>query len=159
MKDSEWQEIDRWFARALELPAAERVVFLSGCADADVRARVDRLLAAAASSDKFMKTGSLPTWAGVEAADFREEARLAFPVGRDLLDRYRVVEEIGAGGMASSSVRGICVSSATWRSRSSPVPQPNASACCVRRAPSRRSITRTSSGSTTSEKSRAYRSW
>jgi tetratricopeptide (TPR) repeat protein len=101
MQDARWHEIDDWFERALDRPAADRAAFLAGCPDSDVRARVERLLAATETSGTFMKVAASPTLMDALRTYPRGDGDLrgAFAPGRELLDRYRVKEEIGSGGM------------------------------------------------------------
>ncbi|HXV75108.1 MAG TPA: serine/threonine-protein kinase, partial [Candidatus Polarisedimenticolaceae bacterium] len=98
MRDSRWDEIDGWFARALECPPAERAGFLAGCPDREVRDRVERLLSAAERSGDLLSSGAIPLIAGASSQPANESVRRVFARGRALLDRYRVDGEIGAGG-------------------------------------------------------------
>lgn len=82
MSPERWQEVLRLFTDASQLPAAERAAFLQReSADAELRAEVERLLAAR------------------EPADFLEPPTLDEPrTGRELGD-FTLLAEIGRGGM------------------------------------------------------------
>jgi tetratricopeptide (TPR) repeat protein len=97
MHDSRWDQIDDWFARALDRPEEERAEFLAGCPDEELRRRVERLLAAAGRSGDLLSSGAIARFAAF-GRDVVAEARSAFPPGRELLGRYRVVDELGSGG-------------------------------------------------------------
>ncbi|HEV2843761.1 MAG TPA: serine/threonine-protein kinase, partial [Thermoanaerobaculia bacterium] len=96
MTDPErWRTVDRIFAQALELPPAERAVFLdAACAgDAGLRRDVERLLGADERNDTFMErpAGELLGWRPLAGED--EEG------GR--LGPYRLLRRIGGGGMGT----------------------------------------------------------
>ena len=82
-----WRRIDAIFAEALEQPPAERPRFLDErCArDPDLRRAVEKLLAASVASDEL--------FGGVQAREL--------PAAGRMLDTYRLLEEIGRGGMGT----------------------------------------------------------
>jgi serine/threonine-protein kinase len=96
---SRWTEIDRLFQAALDLPADERDAFLDReCrADAELRAAVDRLLASTEDTAPLLEPGgALAAEVGQKAiTDMIEIARTGQRIGR-----WRIVKEIGFGGMA-----------------------------------------------------------
>lgn len=106
-----WQVADRLFDAALDLPAGERGSFFDReCGDdVELRARVGRLLAEAESEDTLLAGLASPMAgpAGDLARDLATGATVASgPAGpADLapgatVGRYRVVRELGRGGMA-----------------------------------------------------------
>jgi serine/threonine-protein kinase len=88
-----WQEMDRIFAEALELPPVEQSAFLDGaCAgDPALRAEVERLLAADRMGAGFLESppGEL---LGLAFGEREEEGRLG---------PYRLLRRIGSGGMGA----------------------------------------------------------
>ncbi len=96
MKDPErWRTVDRIFAQALELPAAERGAFLdAACAgDEDLRREVETLLAADERDATFLErpAGEILGWRPLTGEE--EEG------GR--LGPYRLLRRIGGGGMGT----------------------------------------------------------
>ncbi len=99
---------DRLFDAALDLAPAERAAYLErACAgDGELRALVDRLLAAAEIEEtQLMPGGGMqgPLWDGLmadleggESEPVKDETT---PIGT-VIGRYRLVREIGRGGMA-----------------------------------------------------------
>ena len=98
--DTRWDRADSLLQRALDLPTSERTALLDReCGnDHELRALVERLLASAESEDSWLTPGA----AAINAASF--EGPVPFEQEPDLsgtvIDRYRLVEEVGRGGMA-----------------------------------------------------------
>jgi len=94
---SDFERVDGLFQRALELPLSERDAFISQTCGADqaLRVALEELLAIADSGGTLKPGGALgsPVWEGLAG----ETGRLA---AGDRIGAYRVVEEIGQGGMA-----------------------------------------------------------
>jgi serine/threonine protein kinase len=84
--------VDRLFALALELPEAERARFLEAACPADLRTEVLHLLAADAASDGFLER---------PVARLRAEREGESPAPEGRLGPYRLLREIGAGGMGT----------------------------------------------------------
>jgi tetratricopeptide (TPR) repeat protein len=101
-KDDLWNHADRIFDEALDLPSAERPAFLDrACGeDPELRALVDRLLASAddETSSGLTPGGALqgPLWNELQGDLAREDE----PGTGTLVGRYRIVRELGRGGMA-----------------------------------------------------------
>jgi eukaryotic-like serine/threonine-protein kinase len=95
MSPERWQQIEELFYAALELPTAERGTFLDRVCggDAELRAEVEKLLAGHSQAAGFLDTPAPELVARKIAADSR--AALA---GRTL-GHYRVLSQLGAGGM------------------------------------------------------------
>lgn len=103
MADDRWARADAIFSAALDLAAAERGAFVAReCAgDGELRALVERLLAHASEEDSWLAPGGGLSTTAVRSLDpgtghEEESSRL---VGR-MVGRYRVVRELGRGGMA-----------------------------------------------------------
>lgn len=99
MDTTRWKQIDELFDAVLDLPEAEREVFLSTkCGgDEDLKNEVLSLLKADTSSDSFLEKSAM----GVAARNLADEQTVAFDayfVGR-VLGTYRIEKQIGAGGM------------------------------------------------------------
>jgi serine/threonine-protein kinase len=97
-----WLQVDRLFAAALDLPVGERDGFLKErCGDDEaLLRRVRRLLSASSNPDPSLEG---PNAALVRAA-WAAEARGTEPGGigaGDHVDRYRILGELGRGGMAT----------------------------------------------------------
>src|SRR5690606_12786191 len=93
------RRIDALFDAALERPPAERAAFLEqACAgDAGLLAAVRRLLEHAAADDDSIATGGALAGALAELADPAARGRVAMP---ERIGPYRIVRELGRGGMA-----------------------------------------------------------
>jgi serine/threonine protein kinase len=94
MSDPDWLEVQRVMGAALDLPEEERASFIAKtCADRpEVRADVESLLAADRRAGRFLETKT--GWGGIAAA------RPGSLAGRHL-GPYRLLEEIGRGGMGA----------------------------------------------------------
>jgi serine/threonine-protein kinase len=90
-----WQQVERLYHAALERTPAERTTFLdAACAgDADLRAEVDSLLAAAARGDTFLEASALQVTARALAFEL---PRLA---AGQRVGAYEIQAPLGAGGM------------------------------------------------------------
>src|ERR1035438_1198605 len=88
MTPQRWSRIKEVFGTALEKPASERPGFLeSACGgDADLRAEVERMLAA----------NEAPSWQSPAAKLFAVAAELA---PGDAVAQYRIEAKLGEGGM------------------------------------------------------------
>jgi serine/threonine-protein kinase len=98
--DDRWERVDRLFEAALGLEPAERKRFIDAeCGDDDeLRALVERLLSNAETEDSWMMPGGGVSATAVDSLGGRrgEEKDLS----GETIDRYRLVREIGRGGMA-----------------------------------------------------------
>jgi serine/threonine protein kinase/tetratricopeptide (TPR) repeat protein len=106
LRDGPLPDPDRWrslapiLERALELPAAQRGAFLDqACAgEARLREEVEALLSADAAAGSFLarpvNLPAVPLPAGGES-----DARASVPAAGAMIGPYRVVREIGRGGM------------------------------------------------------------
>jgi len=92
MKKDRWQEISRLYYAALELPEAERDSLLNGCEDEDLRREVLSLLADESLAGSFLEERALDV-----AKRLRAKKRQSL-IGSQL-GAYRVISEIGSGGM------------------------------------------------------------
>jgi serine/threonine protein kinase/Tfp pilus assembly protein PilF len=96
-----WQQVEQLLDAALELPSEQHAAFLgSACADAGLRAEVERLLRACEESEDFLEQPAqefaAPILANL-AADL-DAPHPAAPGAR--IGPYRILEEAGRGGMA-----------------------------------------------------------
>jgi len=93
MNPDRWQRLEDLFHAALEMPVAERDAFLiSACGDdKQLRADVEKLLHADEQASAFVDSAA----AGVESV-----AAAVLPEGRHV-GAYRIVRELGRGGMGS----------------------------------------------------------
>jgi eukaryotic-like serine/threonine-protein kinase len=103
MDASRWEKIERVFHAVLEAEPSKRALVLeNSCAgDESLRREVESLLAHHAKADTFIETpafvsaNSTPVSA---SPSFISENRMRFIPG-ELISHYRLVEEIGVGGM------------------------------------------------------------
>ncbi len=93
MNTDDWQKIKEIFNAAIESPAAERAAMLESCA-ANLRGEVAKLLKAHAEADDFIVESA---FVDVGLVD---EAEADFYIGKQI-DGYRILEEIGQGGMGA----------------------------------------------------------
>ena len=94
MNPDRWQRLEDLFHTALEMPVAEREAFLiSACGgDQQLRADAERLLHADEQASAFVDSAA----AGVESV-----AAAVCPEGGQV-GAYRIVRELGRGGMGRS---------------------------------------------------------
>jgi len=99
MKQERWRQIERIHNSALELEPGEREAFLErACAgDAGLRREVGRLLARQQEAEEFIERPALEVAARVLADD--REAEPVPDLSGTSLSHYRVIQEIGRGGM------------------------------------------------------------
>src|SRR3954453_5656728 len=90
-----WQEIERQYQAALELPVAGRAAFLKqACgADQELRRRVEEMLESDGQAGSFMELPAMHAAARLMAAAEQDGP------GKALVDRYRLLDRLGAGGM------------------------------------------------------------
>ena len=93
MKSTEWQEIKRVFNAAIELSESERTDLLD-VLDEDLRLEVERLLDACESLGDFIAEPAL-----VELGMVEEDQNDTY-IGKQI-DSYRIIQEIGHGGMGT----------------------------------------------------------
>lgn len=93
--DHNWEKVKEIFAACVELPAVERPVFLNDACgtDADLRRELDSLLAAHDEKLNLLEEHSIDLKAKIVDA--------GPPVAERRFGRYRIVREIGSGGMGS----------------------------------------------------------
>ena len=95
MTSEQWKQAEALFEQALAAPAAERPQFLGAIGDAELRREVESLLHAHHQAgafldepDRFFSSESL------------EATGASFSPGQ-IIDRYRIIREIGRGGMGA----------------------------------------------------------
>jgi serine/threonine protein kinase/tetratricopeptide (TPR) repeat protein len=93
MKSTDWLEIKRVFNAAIELPELERAAFLGDC-PTDLRFEVEKLLNACQSAGDFIAEPALVEL-GLTDLDERDPY-----IGKQI-DSYRIIREIGHGGMGT----------------------------------------------------------
>ena len=96
MPSERWLQVERLYHLALEQEADSRAAFIStACAgDEGLRQEVESLLAQGDTSDAFLETPAMHVAAQQSA---RDEAQ--WNMAGKTVSHYRVIEEIGAGGM------------------------------------------------------------
>jgi len=102
MSDAQrWQRIEAALTSALEVTTAQRAALLDDlCADdAELRREVESLLGAHARAEDFLST-SADAFAAPYVVDLSEQAVSSDGTG-SLIGRYRLIEEIGRGGMGA----------------------------------------------------------
>lgn len=93
MDSTEWQEIKRLFLTANDLPEQERVDYLSGCSE-DVRIKVEKLLKADKDAKNFIVDPAVIDVGLVEEIEHD-------PLINGNIDGYKIIREIGHGGMGT----------------------------------------------------------
>ena len=98
-----WERVAALFDEALELPPSERAGFLDrACAGAaELRAEVEALLAADEQAASFLADPADPTGRLFAAAVFERREEVAAERAGERLGAYRLVREIGRGGMGA----------------------------------------------------------
>src|SRR5437588_2439902 len=98
MDPQRWRQIKEVLHQAVDLAPRERSAYLDrSCnGDAEFRREVDELIAASNNAGEFLEAPALAATAAVE--DFA--ARLEGSLVDAIVGRYRVIEEVGRGGMA-----------------------------------------------------------
>ena len=95
MKPDRWQQIDALFHAVAERAPHERAAFLAEtCDDEELRREVESLLAADSAAEE-MATAKLPAQVAVEMLD----KPLARITAGQMLNQYRILSPLGAGGM------------------------------------------------------------
>ncbi|HQZ81974.1 MAG TPA: protein kinase [Pyrinomonadaceae bacterium] len=94
MRSTEWQEIKKAFATALDLPDAKRADFLATC-ESKVREEVEKLLVANDDARGFIVEPAFLD------AGFPTENDDDDPILGRMIGDYRIVREIGHGGMGT----------------------------------------------------------
>lgn len=89
MTSARWKEVEALFEQALEVPTAERPQFLQSIEDDELRAEVESLLHA--HGEAFLDEPN---------RFFSTEGSDSLPPG-EIVDRYRIIREIGRGGMGA----------------------------------------------------------
>jgi eukaryotic-like serine/threonine-protein kinase len=97
MTDPRWERLNEVFHAAVELAPEQRVGFLDYvCSqDADLRAEVERLIAAHERAGRFIEDPAI-----AQAAPWLSGASQALPAGHRF-GPYRVIRELGRGGMGA----------------------------------------------------------
>ena len=93
MTPERWKQIEAVFERALEVPPTERAEFLQAIEDNELRGEVESLLEAHREAGAFIDEPDR----FFSSESFETEA---FSPGQ-LIDRYRIIREIGRGGMGA----------------------------------------------------------
>ena len=104
MDPQRWQRLEQIYYAALPLDASDRVAYLANtcAADAALKAQVESLLEADASSGEFLKTALFDVGLRLLASDERttnQEFSQTSLTGLTLDGRYKIEREIGAGGV------------------------------------------------------------
>lgn len=93
MDSTEWQEIKDIFLTANDMSEQERAAYLSGCGE-HVRTKVEKLLRADKNAENFIVEPAIID------AGFVEENELDPFIG-GTIDGYKIIREIGRGGMGT----------------------------------------------------------
>ncbi len=93
MTSERWQRIEALFEQTLEAPAAERPQFLRAIDDAELRREVESLLHAHEQAGTFLEEPDHFFTSQSFEADTLSPGQI--------IDRYRVIREIGRGGMGA----------------------------------------------------------
>jgi serine/threonine-protein kinase len=96
MRTEEWQKVEEILNTALELEPAARRQFLAGVADPLLRREVESLLACEEKTDGFLAAPALAF-----SADFFDDGDGPEERGGQTVGRYRIIREIGRGGMGA----------------------------------------------------------
>jgi eukaryotic-like serine/threonine-protein kinase len=96
MRTEEWQKVEEILNTALELEPAARRQFLESVADPLLRREVESLLACDEKTDGFLGAPALAF-----SADFFDEGGGPEERGGQTFGRYRIIREIGRGGMGA----------------------------------------------------------
>ena len=96
MTPEKWLEVKEIFNAALDLPAAERPAFIEEeCADDELRAEVEALLASADEAQSFIESPALTRVSHLVTAE-RQPSYIGRQIGA-----YKIEREIGKGGMGA----------------------------------------------------------
>lgn len=96
MSPQRWQQITDIFQNALARDDGERAAFIAEtCADdSDLRHEVEKMLKAHHEAGSFIESP-----AAEDLADMFEDEKKQTPATGEMLNHYRVIKRIGAGGM------------------------------------------------------------
>jgi serine/threonine protein kinase len=92
MTPGRWREVERLFGAAVALDGDERAAVLAACADAELRAEVEALLAGVADQGRTLRD------AIAAEAEALASSAVAGEIGRRI-GPYRLIEALGEGGM------------------------------------------------------------
>ena len=101
MEAERWRRIEELYHSALQIAGAERTEYLKRACrgDAQLCEEVESLLAYESSAEQFMETPAFELAAKQMARDESDEDQAdPVPIGR-MLQRFRVLEKLGGGGM------------------------------------------------------------
>ena len=103
MDPQRWQRLEQIYYAALPLDVADRAEYLGTCAaDVTLKAQVESLLEADASSGEFLKTALFDFGLRLMASDEQMASQQSTPssiAGLTLDGRYKIERELGAGGV------------------------------------------------------------
>jgi serine/threonine protein kinase/Tol biopolymer transport system component len=106
MESERWQNIERLYHAALECEESKRAAFLAGACGGDeaLRREVESLVSYGSRSGKFIEGSALAVVAPALARDESEhdladERRIIEKMIGKRIAQYRIVEQLGAGGM------------------------------------------------------------
>src|ERR1043165_3967146 len=103
MKNERWQQVESLYHATLEKDPRERSAFLVHACDGDetLRREVESLLAFDAHAEQFIESPALE----VAVKMMADESSKSIAAG-DRFNQYRILSQLGAGGMGSLSRRG-----------------------------------------------------